>query len=153
MLTALVPSLAGVDACRVTTAPDPPFIPPVQYRPSPYDGEFWYGTNALWASLPVDGIWRLPRLKNGGFVQKLFLWQEGYDPQRNKEYYPQIVVVLKRLDGDTQPITSRSGTNAHFDDSWAMLRGIFSPMEGCWEITSSHDGHKLIFVLSIQGPD
>jgi hypothetical protein len=154
LATLVLNQAAAEDVCPVTTAPSPPFVPPVPYRANPYDEHFWYGTNGLWTSLPVEGVWRLPRREDGFYFNKLFLWQEGWDWR--KEPYPpgpDIKLVLRRLNGNTSPITSRGGTNAFFDDSWAMLTGVNFPTEGCWEITSFHDGHKLTFVLSIHGPD
>lgn len=147
MLAAFVPNLAAQDSCPVTTPSNPSFVPPVPYRMNAPQGAFWYGANDLWALLPVEGVWHLARQDNGGYFNKLFLWQEGYDWR--KEPHPDIIVVLRRLDGNTPPITSRGGTNAFLDHSWAMLTGVLFPMEGCWEITSSHDGHSLTFVLSV----
>jgi len=99
--------------------------------------------------LPVEGVWRgLPRRDNKGYFNKLFLWQQGFDVR--KEPKPEIVVTLRRLDAPTTLVTSRGGTNAFFDNSWAMLTGVLFPTEGCWEITSSHEGHILTFILSIQ---
>ena len=155
LLAGLVPNLAAEDACPVTTPSNPFFVPPAPYPPSAPQVSspqvsFWYGTNALWTSLPVSGVWRLARQDNGGYLNKLFLWQQGYDWR--KEPRPDIIVVLRRLDRNTPSITSRGGTNAFLDHP-AMLTGVLFPTEGCWEITSLHDGHKLTFVLSIQGPD
>jgi len=148
VLAALVPNLAaGDESCPVTTPPNPPFVPPAPYWLNAPEKHFWYGTNALWTSLPVEGVWHLLRRDNGGYVNKLFLWQQGYDWR--EEPHPDIIVTLRRLDSNMPPITSRGGTNA-FVDLPAMLAGVLFPTEGCWEITSSHDGHKLTFVLSIK---
>ena len=143
------------DTCPVTKPSEKPLIPPPPYpifaAQVTSKVSFWYGTNSLWTSLPTGGVRRLARQDNGSYLQKLFLWQEGYDWR--KEPRPDIVVILRRLDRNTPSIISRGGTNAFFDDSWAMLTGVRFPTEGCWEITSLHDGHQLTFVLSIQGPD
>jgi hypothetical protein len=150
MLAALVPNLASAEnACPVTTPGNPQFIPPAPYSPNAGKGKFWYGTNALWAQLPLEGVWAgLPGRDNGGRFNKLFLWQLGYDGR--KEPQPDIIVVLRRLDANAPLVSKRGGTNAFFEGSWAMLTGVTFPTEGCWEITSSHAGHTLTFVLSIQ---
>jgi hypothetical protein len=148
VLAALVPNLRAEDDCPVTTAPNPPFVPPVPYRPNAPDGSFWYGTNALWTSLPVEGAWSFNRRDGEGYSNKLFLWTEGYDG--SKEPSPDITVLVKRLDGDIPRIESRGGTNAYFDHSWAMLTGVHFPTEGCWKITVFHHRNELSFVLSIQ---
>ena len=150
MLAAQVPNLAAAEnACPVTTPPNPQFVPPAPFAPNAAKGAFWYGTNALWVQLPLEGVWRgLPSRDNGGYFNKLFLWQQGYDGRREPQ--PDIIVVLKRLDAKVPLVSKRGGTNAFFESSWAMLTGVLFPTEGCWEITSSHAGHTLTFVLSIQ---
>jgi len=153
-LLAFIAGARAEDACAVTTPPNPPFVPPAPYRPNPSDEHFWYGTNELWTLLPVENVWRLDRRNNEGYRNKLFLWQEGWD--RRKEPYPpgpDIPVVLKRLDANMPPITSQGGTNAFFDNTWAMLTMLEIPTEGCWEVTAFHKGDKLTFVLSILPPE
>ncbi len=150
---ALIPNLAAAagteGACPVTAPPDQPFVPPAPYSPDPGEGAFWYGTNTLWTRLPVDGVWRgLPNRDNEGFFNKLFLWKQGFDGLKEPE--PDIILSLKRLDAEKPLVSSRGGTNAHFDNSWTMLTGVLFPTEGCWEITIHHDGNELTFVLSIQ---
>lgn len=137
----------GAYACPVTVPPDPQFVPPVPYRASAYQGAFWYGTRELWTSLPLAGVWHLDRT-NAGYSNKLFLWQEGYDFRNDP--HPDIIVVVNRLDTTAPPVVSRGGTNAHFDNTWLMLTGVTFPTEGCWQITSSHNGHNLTFVLLVQ---
>jgi hypothetical protein len=137
----------GKDICPVTTAPNPPFVPPAPYWPNAPQGAFWYGTDALWTQLVDKNVWRgLPR-RDKGYFNKLFLWQPGYDVR--KEPKPDIIVVLRRLDVEAPPVTSRGGTNAFFDSVWAMLTGVTFPTEGCWEITAHHDGRLLSFVVSV----
>ena len=154
-LAVLIPNLGAQDVCPVTTAPDPPFVPPAPYQPTASQVlskvSFWYGTSSMWTSLPTGGVWRLPFQDNRGYINKLFLWQEDYDWR--KEPRPNIIVVLRRLDGDMSSTVLRGGTNAFFDHSSAMLIGIRFPTEGCWEITSLHDGHQLTFVVSIRASD
>ena len=148
-LSAITPNVAAAeDSCPVTTPPSVPFVPPIPYRANPLSGMFWYGTKDLWTQLPVDGIWRLDRRDHQGYFNKLFLWQQGY--YWRDEPKPDIIVVLRRLDEKRPLVSSRGGTNAFFDDTWAMLTGVVFPTEGCWEVTSAHAGHTLTFVLSIQ---
>src|SRR6267143_1451444 len=46
-------------ACAVTTPPDQPFVPPSPYPATPSSGgDFWFGTNHLWTTLPLDGTWK-----------------------------------------------------------------------------------------------
>ena len=106
-------------------------------------------TGSLWTQLPNEGVWRgLPRRDNGGYFNKLFLWQQGYNGRSEPE--PDIIVVLRRLDVTAPLVSQRGGTNAFFDNTWAMLTGVLFPTQGCWEVTTYHDGQTLTFVLSIQ---
>jgi hypothetical protein len=136
-------------ACPVTKPPGLPFVPPVPYQPNPARGTFWYGSSALWTQLPNDGVWRgLPRRENGGYFNKLFLWQEGFDWRKDPQ--PDLIIVLRRLDAELPLVSQRGGTTAIMGSSAAMLTGIVFPAEGCWEVTSSHNWKTLSFVLLVQ---
>ena len=151
IVSAFIPKVSAADdtnACAVTTAPNPPFVPPVPYRAASGPRSFWYGTNELWTQLGNLGVWRsLPR-RGEGYFNKLFLWEEGYD--WHKEPEPDIIVILRRLDANVPVVLSRGGTSAHFGGAWSMLTGVTLPTEGCWEITSYHAGHTLAFVVLVQ---
>jgi hypothetical protein len=152
IVSAFVPKASAssdeTNTCPITTVPATPFVPPIPYRPTAAPDSFWFGTNGLWTSLGVQGVWHSPPRRDDGYFNKLFLWQEGYDVQ--KEPKPEIVVILRRLDSDAPLVVSRGGTNAHFGGTWAMLTGVTFPTEGCWEITTYHAGHLLTFVGSVQ---
>lgn len=142
-------SAEDTNACPVTTAPNPPFVPPVPYRATSGPNSFWYGTNGLWTQLGNLGVWSsLPR-QGEGYFNKLFLWQEGYDWHKERE--PDIIVILRRLDAKNVPVVlSRGGTNAIIGGVSVLLTGVTFPTEGCWEITSYHAGRTLTFVVSVQ---
>jgi hypothetical protein len=147
---ALATNLAAADyTCPVTTPPNPPFVPPVPYAANAGEGGFWYGTNDLWTGLRANGMERgLPYTKDEGYSNKLFLFEQGYD--RTKQPQPDIIVVVKRLDINMPRTSSRGGTSAFFEGTWAMLTGVTYPTAGCWEVTSYHAGHTLTFVVSVQ---
>jgi len=152
VLSALIPNLVAAtdrkDACPVTTPPEPPWLPPVPYKANAGQGAFWYGSDTLWTKLGAEGVWKgLPRRDNGYF-NKLVLWQEGYDWR--KEPKPDIFLVLRRLDAQAPLAISRGGTNAFIDGVWTMLTGVIFPTEGCWEVTSYHDGTTMAFVVLVQ---
>ena len=69
------------------------------------EGQFWFGTDRLWANLPTDGIWKgLPRDTTPGhptFFQKLFWWRQGYEGRA--EPRPKLTVTGKRLDFPAPP--------------------------------------------------
>jgi hypothetical protein len=133
----------GFENCPVTLTPDSPFTPPEPYPPdNPYTGRFWYGTEALWVSLPTTGGW--PQLAYG---DKLFWWRDGYNG--SEEQRPELAVTARRLDAPA-PVVKRGApaTNAyHPDFHWAMLTGLSALTPGCWEITGDYQGHQLSFVV------
>lgn len=137
--------LAGDEtACPVTTPPMPPFVPPAPYRANPPAHAFWYGTTALWAQLPIDATWH-----GNSVADKLFLWQQGYDWR--SEPKPDITVAVKRLNEpypDVAPL--HYGTNAFFDNNWAMLTSLTIPTTGCWEVKVSHGNATLTFVMLVK---
>jgi len=147
LMLAVLPNLAAGEACPVTIPPNPPFVPPAPYQPIPSPRGFWYGTSALWTYLHGDGLWHGIR-EAGGYSNKLFLWTPGFDGRI--EPRPDIIVVLRRLDAEAPLVSSRGGTNAFFDGSWAMLTGVTIPTAGCWEVTSAHGGQPLSFVVFVQ---
>jgi len=149
---ALVPAAVAApdhkNGCPITTSPDPLVVPPDPYPPYAAQGAFWYGTSGLWTQLEAEGVWRaLPR-RDKGYFNKVFLWQQGYDWR--KEPQPELVVIQRRLDAHAPLVLSQGCTNGFVANGSAMITGVIFPTEGCWEITSYHDGHTLTFVVSVQ---
>ena len=89
-VAALSPSLvAGKPTCQITT-PAQAFVPPKPYYTGHGDGEFYYGTPALW-TIVYPG-WHV---HSGG---KMPFWRVGFDWR--KEGRPRLTVVARRLDGE-----------------------------------------------------
>ena len=138
-------------ACAVTQPPDPPFTPPNPYE-APLQGEFWFGSPALWTSLPLDEAWRDLPHNQGGYAQKVFWWRQGYDWSAEPE--PALTVAGKRLDGEAPPLVASKATNAYAADiGSAMLVGVDIPTAGCWEITGQYGEQELSFVVQVISPD
>jgi hypothetical protein len=133
--------------CLTTLPPNPPFIPPVPYPPNAQEGEFWYGSDALWTTLLLDGVWR-GWDKDQGYVQKLVWWRRGFDWR--KEMEPKLIITGTRLDGDA-PSIAVAHANAVFvtGPTPAMMTGINIPTPGCWELTGHYRGHTLTYVVSV----
>ena len=149
-LAAAEQTQALLSECPVTQPPDTPFTPPGPYG-APLQGEFWYGSPALWTSLPVDGVWRdLPR-SQAGYTQKVAWWRLGYDWKAEPE--PDLTVTGKRLDGEAPPLVASKATNAFAADiGSAMLVGVDIPTTGCWEITGRYGEQELSFVILVISP-
>ncbi len=145
--TALTAEAGNAAACPVTRPPEPPFRPPAPYPPSaPYPSFFWYGSDALWTFLRVDGAWSgLPKDTNW-YGQKVFWWRDGFDWRTEPQ--PAIAVTGRRLDDNTLLARASRSTHGWNDDLGAfMLIGVTLPTEGCWEITGRYGGTDLSFVV------
>jgi hypothetical protein len=126
------------------------FVPPYPYEAKTAKGQFWFGTDRLWTSLPVDGIWKkgLPpdtTARHTAFDRKLFWWRQGYDARA--EPRPKLIVTGQRLDSPTPPLEVSPATNAFAALRSAMLVGIGFPMVGCWQITGHYEDDELSFVI------
>jgi hypothetical protein len=138
-------------ACAVTRPPDPPFVPPAPYPVTPDANSFWFGTNALWTALPLDGTWKnLPHYtpSDPTFRQITVWWRQGYDP--NTEPQPNLTVTGTRLDSPASPLLADAATNGWVQpDQPFMLVGVNLPTLGCWQITSTYRGQQLTFVVQV----
>ncbi|MBI3734039.1 MAG: hypothetical protein HY259_11385 [Chloroflexi bacterium] len=152
-VTAGPAALSGLQSgCPVTRSPEPPFTPPSPHPSrSPYAGEFWYGTDALWTLLANDGTWRGLPHNPQGYTQKVFWWRSGYNGRA--EPRPNLTVTGRGVrpfapTAPAPPLAASGATNAfHPDFQWAMLTGVDVPTLGCWEMTGRLSGHDLSFVV------
>lgn len=151
------------DSCPVTKPPLMAFIPPSPYPTEIPADSFWFGTENLWTSLPMDGTWKgLPiwsaaeqaesegdsyRPTGSAFRNKLVWWHEGYDWRTDDP----LTVTGNRLDAPTPPLTGHA-SNGWTDDSHHpfMVAGIFIPTLGCWAITGEYKGDRLTFVVLVR---
>jgi len=136
------------NVCPVTLPPDPPFIPPAPHSAqAPSPSQAWYGTPALWTTIPTDGAWRGLPHDGQGYTQKLFWWHEGMTLGDEAK-----LTVTGRLVGSaestliTLPATNASAADIHL----AMLVGVDFPTQGCWEITGWYEAAEVKFVVLIQ---
>jgi hypothetical protein len=141
---------AAPGSCPTTRPPDPAFVPPAPYPPTPpsvEDGKVWYGTDELWTWLRADGTWPMAHDKHGLF-DKSFWWRQGYD--WTTETTPRLRVTGRRLDGPAPTVTSSPATNG-FEPSMGafMLVGLELPTGGCWELTGHYRGQSLRLVVRV----
>lgn len=136
-------------ACLITLPPNPPFVPPAPYLRDVTDDAFWYGTEALWTSLSINGKWG--GLHNDeGYRSKLFFWVKGYDWRKEPE--PELIVTGRRLDGDAPDLAVAHANNAFLGsrDAAAMVTAFEIPTVGCWELTAHYRGHRLTWVVLVE---
>jgi hypothetical protein len=161
VIAALFLPILGAAQCLTTLAPNPPFVPPAQYRTVVPEGSFWYGTDQLWTALSFDGKWSMRDnvLRGRGYRTKLTFWSRGFD--WHTELEPKLVIVAKRLDAKA-PSVVVAHANAVFIPSQdgvaiepavapGMMTAIDISTAGCWEVTAHYRGHTLPFVVSV-GP-
>lgn len=139
---------ASPEDCPVTVPQDPPFEPPPPYDRPGFEGQFWYGSSALWTAVPRNGTWQGLPYNPGGYTQKVFWWSEGYD--REEEPVPALAVTAERIDALARPGNVSKATNAFDSDiGTAMLVGVDLPTPGCWKITGMYEQAELSFVVWI----
>jgi hypothetical protein len=118
-------------------------VPPATTSPAPTSPN-WYGSDALAAMLPSDGVW--PTTAPGAVLAvKLFWRSANIRPGAETNLH----VTVKELTG--APVTARvsRATNASSESlgGWTMLTGIDFPKAGCFEITGKYLGQELKFVV------
>jgi hypothetical protein len=134
--------------CPVTRAAAPPFRPPPPFPAAVAPSDFWFGTEALWTILPVDGVWRRLPQPTSGYVQKMAWFSNLYNSR--SEPRPAIAVVGRRLDNPAPPLTVLNVSNAHTETlPTVMTVQVNVPSLGCWEITGKYREHKLLFVVLV----
>ncbi len=133
--------------CSVTLPDTSSFKPSIPSLPTePFPGEFWFGFESLWTSLPSDGVWSSLPHNADGYTQKIFWWSERFSLKDELE--PDLVVFGERLDKDASPLKVSKATNASASDiGSAMLVGVDFPTSGCWEITGQYKKTGLTFVI------
>ena len=141
---------AAPASCPATRPPDPSFVPPAPYPPTPtlYGDKFWYGTSQLWTALNTDGTWPMPK-HNGILFDKSFWWRQGYDWRT--ETTPALRVTGRRLDAPAPAVSVSDATNGFEQYIGAfMLLGLELPAGGCWELTGHYHGRSLRFVVWVR---
>lgn len=114
--------------CPATRPSDHPFVPPKPYYAGHGDGEFYYGTPALW-TIVYPG-WHI---HGGG---KLPFWRVGYDWMKEKD--PRLTVVARRLDYEAPLVWNGWANNAWDTFGSFMTTGVDIPSSGCWEIAAHY---------------
>ena len=116
--------------CAVTKSPTPPFVPPKPYSAFHGEGEFLYGTPALWTIVYPN--WHVHK---GG---KLPFFRQGFEYRTDRR--PQLTVVARRLDGAGPLVWSSLPGSGYMEgqglEGMFMNTGIDIPSSGCWEIAA-----------------
>jgi hypothetical protein len=133
-------------SCPITVPQDPTFVPPAPYDLMGFEGEFWFGSNALWTAVRQNGVWEALPHNPEGYTQKVFWWRDGY--VWNEEPEPELTVTGERLDVPAPALNASKATNASASDiGSAMLVGVDMPTLGCWKITGKYGRAELSFVV------
>lgn len=136
----------AIAECPVTQPPEPPFDPPGKPVPAlapEFEGRFWYGSDALYISLPRDGTWA--QLVRG---DKVFWWSENY-PGGHEEPQPAMTIRAWLVQAPGETFEQSGATNASHANfpATAMLHGLTVPARGCWEIIGEYKEEALSFVV------
>ena len=141
--------IEALEECPATRPPDPAFAP--QMGIAPEQGYFFYGSDALWTTLPISGVWEALPQSEQGFTQKMFWWSEDFDI--SVEINPSLTVTALLLDDkNTQPLMTASSpatTGQHGTGSF-MLVGMDFPSAGCWQVTGAYRNATLVFSILVK---
>lgn len=138
-----------IEECPVTRPPQPAFVPETGLAPE--QGQFFYGSDSLWTTLPVSGVWNALPQTEKGFTQKIFWWSADFDI--STEIYPSLTVTALFLDDKNtvpQTIPSSAETTGSDFSSAFMLVGMEFPTEGCWQITGAYKDVELTFTVLVK---
>jgi hypothetical protein len=101
----------------------------------------WHGNGALWASLPLDGVYVNRTPENTLFEKRIWLAKVGVDGPLNVRY--------RRLSSPSARRTAATirGTLSGYDGpAWAS-REYFTA--GCWEVTGRASDASLSFIVQV----
>jgi len=114
--------------CPVTRPPDPPLIPPPSVGSTQPPAErFWYGNDALWLTLPTDGVM---------WSSKVMWW---------RTLPGELTITGRRLDGPAPPL--EADLSGGYGTEGFQASGINFPTSGCWEVVGSVANRDLCFVV------
>jgi len=136
------------DTCRVTTPSTQPLVPPLPYSARRDRKVFWYGTDALWTSLPINGVWLFQRKTPPSELRHfrtLELWrQSGWDDLSMAE----LVVTAARLDAQMPLVTGGSAYNSGWLEETPVIQvPIRFSAAGCWQVTGYYEDREITFTV------
>ena len=140
-------------SCPVTKPTNPSYIPPSPNAQQASSESFWFGSDALWIMLPVNGVWRLGHYRPGesSYRQKMLWHREGYNA-RNDSRLP-LFVSGKKLDGPAPRMGvdgPRGAWQPGTPPQYFMTVGLNLPSTGCWEITGIYQQDRLSFLVWVE---
>jgi hypothetical protein len=147
-----LPVVASAE-CLTTIAPALAFVPPAPLSAiSPWAsrGGFWYGTDWLWTNVAFDWTWRMRNNVGDGrlYRTKLQYWSKTFDARIQSQ--PELTVTGKRLDREAPLVLAERANPSPTPNFTVWMTAINIQAAGCWEISSSYEGHTLTFVVSVQ---
>jgi hypothetical protein len=142
-------AFSATAACLTTLPSNRPFAPRPPYPADPPEGEFWYGTDALWTLLPTNGVWQGSD-KQAGYVYntKLVFWRRGFSWRI--EYPAKLTLNAERVDGDAEPFTIDHASSVKLANTQGMMIGVAVPTAGCWEFAVRYHGDSLAFTIWVE---
>lgn len=101
----------------------------------------WHGNGALWASLPVDGVYAIQAPEDTLFEKRIWLTRVGFDGVLNVRYRK-----LNPPSPARTAVTIRGTLSGYAGPSWAS-REYFTA--GCWEVAARLADVSLSFVVRV----
>lgn len=139
---------ANEGTCQTTLAEDRPVAATGAMPASSNSSHTWYGSEALAALIPKNGIWT-GMGPESDFGDKFWWWRLGYDAK--VEPVPNLVIMARKLDGPTASVrvaNATSGFSSNRNVMWnSMLVGMEFPTSGCWEITGTYNATETLTIV------
>lgn len=125
------------------------FTPPAPFPATTGPKQFWFGTNALWTLLPINGEWSMLPQSPSGYTQKMGWFSERYNWKMDPR--PAFTIVGNRIDGPAPPLTITAINGIHterYPSSIAVRLNI--PSGGCWRITAKYREQRVTVVVQVR---
>jgi len=138
------------DTCPVTNSAIRPFVPPLPWSARKDPKVFWYGTDSLWTSLPMNGVWLSGRKKTPSelrLFRNLELWRQPYWDELSTA---ELVVSATRLDAEAPAVTGgRANNTGWLEETPIVLVPIRFPTAGCWQVTGRYEDREITFTVRV----
>jgi hypothetical protein len=134
--------------CPATKPSTQPFVPPPPFSGRSNTKAFWYGTDALWTSLPTNGVWLFGRKNPPAELRLLRTLEFWRQPGWDARSMARLVVTASRLDAEIPPVTGGSAYDGGWLEETPMIQvPIKFPTSGCWQVTGHYEDREVIFTV------
>lgn len=130
------------DSCSVTLPTEPRYDPDLPYRLWSKADLFWYGSDALFVPIRVDGRWHADSES-----EFLLAWFRKL-PDWKTDFPRPLKLTAQRIDADGPPaLISVVQSEAPDEHAVALPTLIKLQERGCWQVSANYKADFLSFVV------